>query len=283
MEGLSIRHPFSSGLTPMTLLTLADGSEWSIAAAGGSAARIFSRLLEIMQLRPLLKPSQQPIVMVEDHELKPSCRSFFNAGRNISLPPSANEDLRLVLTLIRITGIVGRDIECRGGALLHGALAEKRGSGVILAGPGEIGKTTASRRLRSPWRSLCDDTTLVVCDQQGKYWAHPWPTLSAFMADEPLETWDVQHAVPLKGIFFLSQADKERVEPLGTAQATCLLFDSAEEGSRPLLRGVGKGAVRALRVRRFENICTLTRSVSCFRLRLGLKGAFWDKMAQALV
>jgi SynChlorMet cassette protein ScmC len=266
----------------MTLLALADGGGWSIAVAGESAARISSRLVEIMQLRPLLQPTQQLIVLVEDRGLKPSCHAFFDAEPTIRVPISVSDELRLALVLMKVTGIIGRDAQSRGGALLHGALAEKEGGGVILAGPGEIGKTTASRRLRPPWRSLCDDTTLVVCDKQGKYWAHPWPTLSKFMANEPLGTWDVQHAVPLKGLFFLSQADEDRAEPLGAGQAACLLVDSAEEGSRLLSRGVGKREVRALRVRRFENICALVQSVPCFRLRLGLKGAFWDQMARAL-
>ena len=31
-----------------------------------------------------------------------------------------------------------------------------------------------------PWRSLCDDATLVVRDASGRYWAHPWPTWSRF-------------------------------------------------------------------------------------------------------
>ena len=50
-----------------------------------------------------------------------------------------------------------RDAQTRGEVLLHGALAEKDGIGVILAAPGGTGKTTASDRLLAPWRSRCDE------------------------------------------------------------------------------------------------------------------------------
>ena len=121
---------------------------------------------------------------------------------------------------------------------MHGALAEENGIGVILAAPGGTGKTTASDRLPAPWRSLCDDTTLVVRDSQGKYWGHPWPTWSRFLEGGPGGTWEVQEAVPLRGVFFLSQAPEDLTEPLGPGHAG-LHFPTVPKGE--LLKRVVHG------------------------------------------
>jgi len=74
---------------------------------------------------------------------------------------------------------------------MHGALVDYSGSGFVRAGPGTVGKSTASRRLPLPWRSLCDDKTLVVRDRKGRFWAHQrrmekstvlhWTRLGQFM------------------------------------------------------------------------------------------------------
>jgi SynChlorMet cassette protein ScmC len=183
---------------------------------------------------------------------------------------------------MRLSQFIALQGEHNGALLLHGALAEKQGCGVILAGPGGVGKTTTSRRMRPPWRSLCDDTTLVVCDQEGSYWAHPWPTWSNFMFDGPGGTWDIQYAVPLLGIFFLAQAHNDELEPMGMGQATCLLTESVEQASRSIFRYLQKEEVRSLRMQRFDNICALAEAVSCYRLRLSLGGAFWQEMERAL-
>ena len=68
----------------------------------------------------------------------------------------------MTLQLMRVSQIVANASEEKGGLLVHGALVEWNGTGVILAGPGGVGKTTASKRLPSTWRSLSDDTALIV-------------------------------------------------------------------------------------------------------------------------
>jgi len=178
--------------------------------------------------------------------------------------------------------IIAQHSQARGGVLLHGALVEKEGHGVILAGPGDVGKTTACRRLPSDWRSLCDDTTLVVCDNQGRYWGHPWPTWSNFMLGGSSGSWDVQHAVQLKSVLFLEKAGEEQILPLGTAQAICLLTQSAEQVSRLMSRWTEKDEARLFRLQRFENICSLAQAVPSYVLRLSRNGTFWQEIEQAL-
>ncbi len=211
-------------------------------------------------------------------------------GTTICVLSSAKDARTLPLQLVQVSAVIGRHAQTRGGLLLHGALAEREGcgpsassgQGVILAGPGGVGKTMASQRLLPPWRSLCDDTTLVVRDEQGAYWVHPWPTWSTFALGGPGGTWDVQRAVPLKGIFFLSQAEKTQLEPVGVGQAVTMLVESAEQVSWPMVGDMECEEIRAIHLQRFDNICALAQAVPCYILRLSLAGAFWQEMERAL-
>src|SRR4030067_269672 len=150
------------------------------------------------------------------------------------------------VNLVRLSLILAHEAQAHGGVLIHGALAERDGIGVILAAPGGTGKTTASNRLPVPWRSLCDDTTLVVRNPQGNYWAHPWPTCSCFLEGESGGTWDVQKAVPVKGIFFLVQAGEDRVDRGGAGEAVGLLGESVGQSSGFMASGLCQDEVRAL-------------------------------------
>jgi SynChlorMet cassette protein ScmC len=178
--------------------------------------------------------------------------------------------------------ILAREAQACGGVLLHGALAEKDGVGVVLAGPGGTGKSTASERLPAPWRSLCDDSTLVVRDAHGSYLAHPWPTWSRFQPGEPGGTWDVQHAVPLRGIFFLSRAVEDRIEPVGPGRAVSLLVECAGQASRLMARHLSREETRSLHLERFENLFALVRLVPTHVLHISLSGAFWHDIERIL-
>jgi SynChlorMet cassette protein ScmC len=188
----------------------------------------------------------------------------------------------LYIQLMQLSLVIARDVQVRGGVLLHGALAERDGIGVILAAPGGMGKTTASNRLPDPWRSLCDDATLVVRDPQGNYWAHPWPTWSHFLGGGPGGTWDVQNALPVKSIFFLGQAIEDSVESVGPGHAVSLLVECAEQTSQLMTRGLSEEETRALHLERFNNLCTLARVVPTHLLHISLTGTFWQKIEQAL-
>lgn len=153
---------------------------------------------------------------------------------------------------------------------------------MILAAPGGTGKTTASGRLPPPWRSRCDDATLVVRDTRGNYRAHPWPTWSRVLQGASGDTWDVQDAVPLKGVFFLSRAAEDRTEPAGPGHAVSRLVECAEQTSRLMAQGLSKEETRALHLERFNNLCDLVRAVPAHVLHLSLTGAFWQEMARTL-
>ncbi|RQW79596.1 MAG: hypothetical protein EHM14_08065, partial [Methanothrix sp.] len=206
--GLSIRD---QGLG----LVLADGNEWQFVGEDASSSTIISKLRMIMQLESLMDPSSKiSIGTARKRDCEPSARY--------------EESLQLYSTFVQMMKIIYRDVLARNGLFLHGALAERNGSGVILAGHSRVGKTTASIRLPLPWRSLSDDMTLVVRDDQGGYWCHPWPTWSFFWErNNSLRKWDVSYAVPLKGLFFLNQAGEDSAESIGAGRATGMILATA--------------------------------------------------------
>jgi SynChlorMet cassette protein ScmC len=274
-------------------LVLADGTHWEISAGDEEAVSIVSQLGEAMQLRVATGASEPShhgnlcrlIVRVDAHisvaDLHVPLASK-NDGVVVSILRTCDFWGGPYINLMRLSLVFARQAQVSGGVLLHGALAQRDGIGVILAAPGGKGKTTASNRLPAPWRSLCDDTTLVVRDAQGNYWAHPWPTWSLFLDGEPGGTWDVQNAVPLKSIFFLAQAVEDRVERLGPGHAVSMLVECEEQVSSLMARGLCKEEFRVMYLERFNSLCSLAKVVPAHVLHISLTGAFWQEIDQAL-
>lgn len=276
-------------------LALADGSRWALAAADAEAVEVVAQLGYAMQMHitpdavaPMPQNLMRLLVRTDVQERDSSSLPMYTAfpsvdgGRCVVIHSPDSLD-GMYLQLVRLALVFAREAQTRGGMLIHGALAERNGSGVILAAPGGRGKTTASNRLPPPWCSRCDDATLVVQDRQGNYWAHPWPTWSRFICHAAGGgTWDVQRAVPLKAIFFLSQACEDRAEPIGRGQAVSLLVECAEQAALLMGQGLAQAEKRALHLERFNNLCTLARVIPGFILHISLTGVFWDAIAQAL-
>jgi len=276
-------------------LVLADGVHWEIAAGDEEAAPIVSQLGCVMQLR--LTPSAiQPSPHGPLRRLLVQVEAQVSGADNFIPLASKNDGVVAVrilknlghnsgcsyLNLVRLSLIFAREAQARGGVLIHGALAERKGIGVILAAPGGTGKTTASHRLPAPWRSLCDDATLVVRDPQGKYWAHPWPTWSRILDTGSAGPWDVQNAVPVQGIFLLDQAVEDRVERVGPGHAASLLAESVGQVSALMAWDLSQKELRTLHLERFDNLCALARALPVHILHLSLTGAFWQEIEQAL-
>jgi SynChlorMet cassette protein ScmC len=286
-----LNDPLSQGLQHN--LVLADGRHWKIAVGDGEAASIVAQLGCAMQLcmtAGAIEPSHHVnlcrlLVQVDAHT---SVADYYvplaseNDGAVVCILSPGDHWGGRYVNLVRLSLVFARDAQTRGGVLLHGALAERDGIGVILAAPGGTGKTTASDRFPAPWRSLCDDTALVVRDLQGHYWAHPWPTWSRFLDGGAGGTWDVQSAVSIKGIFFLAPAGEDRVERVGPGQAVSLCVECAEQASQIMVRGLSKEETRALHLEWFNNLCALARVVPAHVLHISLTGAFWQEIEQVL-
>jgi SynChlorMet cassette protein ScmC len=260
-------------MTSAPSLELADGSAFGIVPADPDAECIVMRVAAAMDLRPAPLPNRRVIVRTGDRAVTAGT----DPGTIVcALGSDLAEDPALFL--IQVARSIARDVENRGGVLVHGALARRDDAGVILAGPSGIGKTTASRRLKPPWFSLCDDSTLVVRDQNGDFWGHPWPTWSRFYAGGPAGTWTVARAVRLRAICFLGWAQRDTAERLGAADASVHLFDSTRP-TWPLPSIDGNPAdVRADHSQRFDRACALALAVPCFVLRLSPDGAFWQQL-----
>lgn len=278
-------------------LLLADGSTWGIVAGDEGAIGICARLAEVMQLCSQAAPLYRLLVLTGGNGAS-AYTTNVDYRRQVVVPwtflppqedntfplicpPARNNDM-LASQLMQLSLVIAQQAQTRGGFLLHGALIEKNGGSVILAGPGGVGKTTASRRFPSPWRPLSDDEALVVRDKHGKFWAHPWPTWSNFMLDGKGGTWDVEHAVPLKAIFLLVQAQHDKIEPIGVGHSVPLLVELTEQASWSMAHGQGGAVVRALRLQRFENICSFAKSKNCYHLHLSLDGTFWKEIEIAI-
>ena len=185
--------------------------------------------------------------------------------------------------LMRISQLVAHSSEINGGLLVHGALIQWKGLGVILAGPGGVGKTTASQRLPRPWRSLSDDTTLIVLSPDGFYWAHPWPTWSRFWQEDMDGSWDVQAAVKLGLICMLSQEKRDRAFPLPIRQAISELVDISGQTFAILANGMSKDALRSLNLMRFENATAISKKIPVCRLEISRTGKFWKEIEEFLI
>jgi len=251
-------------------LVLADGNEWLFVGEDASASAMISKLKIMLQL---------------ESQISPSCKISLGTSRKIDHPKSSIQESRqLYDTFVQMMKIIYRDVLARNGLFLHGALAEKNGFGVILAGPSGVGKTTASVRLSGPWHSLSDDITLVVCDDQGRYWGHPWPTWSFFSeSNNSGRKWEVSYAVPLKGLFFLAQSREDRAERIGAGQAVGMLLETAQQASSGRLDDKSlEGDLTAMNLQLFNNACIMAKSMRSFILNVSLDGQFWKEMDLAL-
>ena len=263
------------------VLALADGSAWQITGRDEGASVILSSLKEILQLRSFNGPCRRLILTTGDR------RAFVPDtapdGLEISLPLLDDADYSPGAVFAQAMRPVCRDLQSRGGLFIHGAVAERDGLGVIMAGVSGIGKTTACSRLPSPWRCRSDDKALVVRDREGHYWAHPWPTWSRFRRSGTGGSWEVSRAVALEGLFFLAQAPEDRVEPIKTGHAACMLVETCQEAAFLSLElgDTGEG-LRMQRLKRFDSICELVKSIPSFMLHVSVTGSFWNEIDAVL-
>ena len=188
----------------------------------------------------------------------------------------------LAFQLMRVSQVIAHASERKGGVLVHGALAEWKGQGVLLEGISGAGKTTASKRLPSPWISHCDDVTLIVKTPQGRFWAHPWPTWSRYSRGDLDAAWEVSRGTGLSAIFLIRRADADRVSPVSRRQAIAEILGASEHVASPMAMGMERAVIRRLRRLRFDNIVNLVSAVPVSILDISMHGAFWGEIEKNL-
>jgi SynChlorMet cassette protein ScmC len=269
-------------------MELITNRSWEIIGNDPEASQLVSRLKEVMQLDKIDNPAWHLTVHIATQQFaKKTSTGVFdygnidavNEGNILCSLKSADDTNSLVHRLRYLSQILCLDAQKFGGLLMHSALAEWKGKGIMFAGPWGSGKTTISQHLRLPWRALSDDLTLLIPDQQ-RYLAHPWPTWSRFVEGGPGGSWNVQYTVPLCAIFLLSQDVQDVVEPIGKGQAACALVDAANQAWRDM--PFGERGYQALRLQRFDNACRLAVEIPVYLLRHRLHGAFWQEVERVL-
>ena len=169
-----------------------------------------------------------------------------------------------------------------GGLPLHAALVRRNGMGVMLAGPKKTGKSTCCRRIPEPWGVLCDEETLIVPNDKKQYFAHPFPTWSDYLLRRSQRTWKVQNHIPVLAVFFLEQSETDKVIALGQGEAGALINQSSMQVCYRYWNNIDNQLARTHKKGLFENACELSKSIPAFKLRVSLRGRFWEEMEKVL-
>ncbi len=296
------------------ILCLANGARLALCAGDETAASVVNFLARAAQLSPLpgrLPSGVRRLLVVTAvgrtdmsthvssadivYPLEPTDTLQPKRWRRnpMAMPESLTPEQWRCQQLVRLSACIAHEAQ-PDGVLLHSGLAllpsplppqRRNEEGVLLAGRSGVGKSTAARRLPPPWRALADEATLIVKDEKGLYWAHPWLTWSRFFGAEKgdgRDTWDVQRAVPLRAIFILEQGEENHVEPLGSGHAVALLAELARQTATHFLHGLPLDEIAGFNRRRFENLSALVRSVPAYLLHVSLTGAFWEEIARTI-
>lgn len=168
-----------------------------------------------------------------------------------------------------------------GGLPIHSALLELNGRGILLCAPSGTGKSTCCSRLPEYWKPLCDDETLIVSDGEKQYRAQPFPTWSEYLLEPSGNTWNVQHSVPISGVFFLEQFESDEVIPLGAGQTAAFISESVDHVFQKFWRGMNSNIQKNIRRQFFDNACKMAMSIPGFYLRASLCGKFWEEIEKA--
>jgi SynChlorMet cassette protein ScmC len=293
-------------------LTLVNGLQWQLMALDDCVAPWVDKLAAVLNLSVLHNSGFPKFLFVSEESSNCEGPSLQSLTRLIDcapdLSPSWNEQYLGIVRFLRRPDI--HDVLCEvrgqqpweiqiiqmwtalspiieavqnsGGLLFHAALAELNGSGVLIIGPSGAGKSTCSRRLSVPWRSLCDDEVLVVRDNRGHYYAHPFPTWQELINANRDSSWDVQKYVQLKAIFFLNRSVIDEVTPVTSRKAALWIYKSIEQMRERHDFSLTKADERDLSLKLFGNACTLATTVPCFTLNVTQRGPFWEKMQNVL-
>ena len=176
-----------------------------------------------------------------------------------------------------------RHVLAAGGTPMHTALTEINGKGVLIAGPGDTGKSTCCIRLPDYWHVLCDDQVLVVFSEVSGYRVHPLPTWSDHFGKDFKKNWRVERAVQLSAIFFLEQADRDEAVALRKQdQVILMIFEAAKEVWGSVWERVGVKEKIEQSAALFHNTAEMSVAVSAFRLKATLHGEFWKEMERVI-
>ncbi|HGJ65312.1 TPA: SynChlorMet cassette protein ScmC [bacterium] len=168
------------------------------------------------------------------------------------------------------------------GLPFHSALLELDGLGILLAGIGNIGKSTCCNRVPKPWKALCDDESLIVLTKDNKYFVHPLPTWSDYISNRARNSWDVQYSVPLSAIFFLEQYPEDEVIKIDAVESSMKITQSsAQVWAKFRQKDKGWKQIDYFRDT-FNNAVEIAKQIPAYRLRVSLTGKFWEEIEKVI-
>jgi signal peptidase I len=264
------------------LLKLSNNAHYIITACDSEAELFVAALARMMKLKVSGSGGRQVLVYVDDQEkYEPDIILPENKNEPILCPliPAENNDI-FVIQVEKIARAVVADITRVGGALIHGGLCSYKGLGAVMAGPGGIGKTTASNRLPVPWISHSDDAALLIPNDTSGFNAHPWPTWSRYLWNGGGGNWAVEKYFPLVALFFLKQSKLDIIEPLDKILIKSMLIEYIEQVMR-----VNKKTEQDKNdiIKRYINSADkISSAVPAYRLSISLEGEFWREMEKVM-
>jgi len=269
---------------PLFQLVMADGVRWHLHAPEEDAGRLLSNFAGLTGLDSPSPPPRTPpepgetrkaVIRVGIRNLRWRHFPFEKNGEIQCYLGPVSTPRKMGIQILRLARIPAYTCELQGGLLVHGALVEKNGLGVILAGPGGAGKTTAAGRIPHPWRMLSDDLSLIARSPQGEYWAHPWPTFSRLRLGDLSGRWDVREAVRLGMVCMLSQHPRDRLHRLSFTHAVGELVEAAGQTRVFMTAEMDEPVARQVNLKRFHNAAAMAGALPVYRLQISLTGQFW--------
>jgi len=219
------------------------------------------------------RPSPMGTLRTWDHE--------GSRDRIIEVPPALYDLTTLISAMSHVMVYISREAMKEGGLPFHGALVEKEGRGIILAGPGGAGKSTCCARLPSSWRALCDDAVLVIPGSSEGYLAHPMPTWSDLWIRKLKKSWKAEEALPLSLVLFIEQAPHDALEFIGKGLASVRMVESAAQAAMVEMERDG-GRKRLIRKVLYQSASQCAKIVPSATLRVSPAGPFWEKIEEVL-
>ncbi len=178
--------------------------------------------------------------------------------------------------------IIHKHYVLHGGSPFHAAFVGLEDNGILIIAPGNTGKTTSFQRLPDYWDKYSDDLALVIKAGTNKYNVHPLPTWSDYVVRNIKTKFRVEHNLPLKGIFFLEQSNKDKVTEIKQGKAAMEIFNSLKSNSERLLPRMDEFEKKDINSRLLDTSFQLSKAIPCYRLKATLHGEFWKEIEKVL-
>ncbi|MFH1729992.1 MAG: SynChlorMet cassette protein ScmC [Pseudomonadota bacterium] len=168
------------------------------------------------------------------------------------------------------------------GGPIHATFAELNGKGILIAASGGVGKSTCYERLPDYWKPLSDDMALLLKDKDKQIVGHPLPTWSDHLWLRKHSTFNSSYSVPLKAIFFLKQAEIDKVTPLSKGEACQGIYQSLKQPLESFFTKIRPVDKKMYFSHMFNNAANISMQIPAYNLDATLDGKFWEEIEKVI-